>query len=188
MENWLRILKTRRSVSARFLEGEGPSSTQIEDILTIASRVPDHGKLAPWRFILIKGEARSKLGSALAGLLQSRGETSQEKLDLEFTRFIRAPLVVIVVSSAQDHVKIPLWEQYLSAGAVCMNLIWAATAHGFVCNWLTEWIAYDADARRLCGLEPHEQVAGFIYVGHSNQVPTDRERPKLQDIFKYWEK
>mgnify|MGYP006271266343 CR=1 FL=1 len=186
MENWLKSLKTRRSVSARFLEGEGPSPTQIEEILTIASRVPDHGKLAPWRFILVQGESRSALGSALAGLLQSRGETSQEKLDLERARFNRAPLVFIVVSRAQHHAKIPLWEQYLSAGAVCMNLIWAATSLGFVCNWLTEWIAYDADARRLCGLEPHEQVAGFIYVGHSNEVPADRDRPKLHDIVKNW--
>jgi nitroreductase len=187
MENWLKNLKTRRSVSARLLKGEGPSPAQIEEILTIASRVPDHGKLAPWRFILVQGVARSALGSALAGLLQSRGETSQEKLDLEYARFTRAPLVVIVVSCAQEHIKIPLWEQFLSAGAVCMNLIWAATAHGFACNWLTEWMAYDADARSICGLEPHEQVAGFIYVGHSNETPADRDRPKLHDIVKNWQ-
>ena len=186
MGSWLNILRTRRSVSARLLGGEGPSSSQIEDLLTIASRVPDHGKLAPWRFILLQGDARPRLGTAIADLVRSRGETSDEKLDLERSRFLRAPLIVIVVSCAQSHVKIPVWEQHLSAGAVCMNLIWAATAHGYACNWLTEWIAYDAETRALCGLEPHEQIAGFIYIGKSNESPADRDRPQLEDIVKNW--
>ena len=136
MTDWLAALQTRRSVSARLLTGPAPDKAQIDTMLTIASRVPDHGKLAPWRFILIAGEARVTLGQQFAAIAsRTQGITEPDRLAVEQERFTRAPLVIAVVSKAADHPKIPVWEQQLSAGAVGMNLLSAAAALGFGACW-----------------------------------------------------
>jgi nitroreductase len=188
MTQWLAALQTRRSVSARLLTGPAPDKAQIDTLLTIASRVPDHGKLAPWRFIVIEGEARATLGQAIAEIAsRTQGITDPERLAVEHDRFTRAPLVIAVVSKASEHPKIPVWEQQLSAGAVCMNLLSAASALGFGACWLTEWMAYDAAARSALGLDAAERIAGFIHIGHASETPADRPRPELDQIVTRWQ-
>lgn len=187
MNEWLQALQSRRSVSARLLTGPAPDAGQISTMLTIASRVPDHGKLAPWRFIVIQGQAREALGQVFADLARKRqGIDDPERLKVEQERFTRAPLVIAVVSKATEHPKIPVWEQQLSAGAVCMSLLSAAAALGFGACWLTEWMAYDAAAREAIGLTEAERIAGFIHIGHASEKPADRPRPELSEIVTEW--
>lgn len=176
-------LSTRRSIPAPQMTEPGPDRATIESILTLASRVPDHGKLAPWRFIVYRGAERARLGAALCELALSKTpELSDEMQEVERGRLTRAPVVIAVVSTAQPHVKIPVWEQELSAGAVCLNLFMAANAHGFAANWLSEWVAYDDGAKAILGIRPEEKVAGFLYVGSTSFPQTDRPRPNLADI------
>jgi len=183
IDDTIALLLRRRSLPPQGMKGPGPDSAQIELMLTIASRVPDHGKLAPWRFILFEGAARERAGEIAASLLrQDDPEASEARLQAERTRFARAPLVVAVVSRAAPHVKIPEWEQQLSAGAVCMSLVIAANALGFVTAWLTEWCAYDARFRAAIGLAEHERFAGFVHIGRANMASEDRPRPALADI------
>lgn len=149
----------------------------------MAVRVPDHGKLAPWRFVVFRGMGAEAAGAALAGLIEKReGALSEVRDRAERTRFTRAPLVVAVISTAAQHVKIPIWEQQMSAGAVCMNLIHAANGKGFAATWLTEWPAYDNEAKRFLGIAPEENVAGFIHIGTPGEAPSERPRPVLSDI------
>lgn len=181
-------LSSRRSRPLPALGEPGPSASDLTDILTIAARVPDHGKLAPWRFILLHGKGAEAAGTALADLVAKReGPLSELRDRAERTRFTRAPLVVAVISTAADHVKIPVFEQQLSAGAVCMNLIHAANGKGFAATWLTEWPAYDDEAKSLLGIAPHEAVAGFIYLGTPKEAPSERPRPTLSDIVTTYE-
>lgn len=170
-------LATRRSVPAAFLEPPGPDAATLATLLTIAVRVPDHGKLAPWRFIVFEGAARVAAGEAVAAVAERQGRQGDAQEDRD--RFTRAPLVVAVVSRAAPHVKIPEWEQVLCAGAVCLNLLHAAAAHGFAAQWLTEWIAYDAQAAAALGVAADERVAGFIHIGTPRVRPTDRDRPDV---------
>ncbi|MEN3794329.1 nitroreductase [Fulvimarina sp. MAC3] len=188
MPDLLDYLSARRSRPIPALSEPGPSASELTDILTIAARVPDHGKLAPWRFILLHGDGAAAAGSALAELVIEREGPLGEARDLvERTRFSRAPLVVAVISTAAEHVKIPVWEQQMSAGAVCMNLIHAANAKGFAATWLTEWPAYDDEAKRLLGITPEENVAGFIYIGTPGEAPSDRPRPTLSELVTTYE-
>ncbi|WP_018698079.1 nitroreductase family protein [Amorphus coralli] len=188
MTDLLEHLRTRRSVPAAGMTGPGPDAETLRDMLTIAARVPDHGKLAPWRFIVFEGESRTAFGAALAKLVKRRNpDIDEERLEAERRRFDRAPLVVGVVSCASAHPKIPEWEQILSAGAVCMNLIHAAYGHGFAAQWISEWYAFDPEALELLGLETSEQVAGFVHIGTAEGVPSDRPRPTLEAITSHWE-
>ena len=151
-------------------------------MLTIAARVPDHGKLAPWRFIVFEGAARERAGRIALGLrVEDKPDLDDVARTEELRRFARAPLVVAVVSRAAPHVKIPEWEQVLSAGAACMNLIVSARALGFSATWLTEWPAYDARFRAAIGLAEHEKIAGFIHIGKAAAID-DRPRPPLDEI------
>ncbi len=176
-------LAVRRSVPAFQMSEPGPTTTEIERILTLAVRVPDHGKIAPWRFIVYRGEERVRIGEALLALaLEKNPDLSEEMVTVERTRFTRAPVVIGVVSKAGPHVKIPEWEQLMSAGAVCLNLLMAANAVGFVSNWLTEWFAYDERAYPLLGIQPGEKVAGFIHIGSTTFPITERPRPALSDV------
>ncbi|MFD2238476.1 nitroreductase family protein [Aureimonas populi] len=176
-------LATRRSIPIPALAAPAPEGDELARILSLAVRVPDHGKLAPWRFILIRGEPAAALGRAVAGLAERReGPLSEARRAFEENRFIRAPLVVAVVSTAGPHVKIPEWEQVLSAGAVTMNLIHAVHAHGYAANWITEWVSYDEDAKALLGVSPEEKIAGFIYIGTPSEPPSERPRPALADV------
>jgi nitroreductase len=175
-------LAVRRSIPAFQMSEPGPDKAEIEDILRIASRVPDHGKLAPWRFIVYRGEERKRIGEELLKLaLEAKPDLSAEMIDVERARFTRAPVVVAVVSKAGPHVKIPEWEQLMSAGAVCLNLLMSANAHGWVSNWLTEWFAYDERAYPLLGVQSGEKVAGFIHIGSSTFPSTERPRPELSE-------
>lgn len=181
-ESLSRLLR-RRSVPPRWLAEPGPGEEEIETILTAASRVPDHGKLAPWRFILIQGEARHRLGEILAAAFQAdQPDADAEKVSVERERFTKAPLVIAVVSRVRPHVKIPDWEQVLSAGAVCMNLLHAATALGYGASWLTGWAAFDRRVLDALGLGPDERIAGYIHIGTATETPADRERPNLADL------
>lgn len=180
MEALRDYLATRRSVAAKLMEEPGPDSRAIRSILTLAARVPDHGKLVPWRFIVFRGNAREAAGEVLAEVAEATGRDCD--LEEERTRFLRAPVVVAVVSRAAPHPKIPEWEQVLSAGAVCLNLIHAAAAHGFRANWLTEWFAYDRTALAALGVAEDENVAGFLHIGTSDLAPADRDRPDIDAL------
>ncbi|MDJ0513663.1 MAG: nitroreductase [Methyloceanibacter sp.] len=180
-------LLTRRSVSANALVEPGPDSAQLEQILTAATRVPDHKKLVPWRFILFQGEAREVFGNALADACRAEeSEPSAVRLEMEARRFMRAPLVIAVVSRVTVPSPVPEWEQILSAGAACQNLVVAASALGFGVNWITEWCAYSAGVRQALGLADNERVAGFVYIGTPAAQPDERPRPALDEVVSAW--
>jgi nitroreductase len=183
MPDALELLKTRRSVKPIEMTGPGPDAGQIETLLTVAARVPDHGKLAPWRFIVFEGAAREAAGAVIAGrFAETHPEATAEQIAFERNRLARAPLVIAVVSRAAPHVKIPEWEQQLSAGAAAMALLMAAHATGFAASWITEWYAYDRAVLDALGLGAHERIAGFVHIGRPRKPPEDRDRPKLSDI------
>ncbi|TCU16793.1 nitroreductase [Rhizobium azibense] len=175
-------LAVRRSIPAFQMCEPGPEKAEIGEILRLASRVPDHGKLAPWRFIVYRGEERVHIGKELLKLaLEAKPDLSEEMTEVERTRFTRAPVVVAVVSKAGPHSKIPEWEQIMSAGAVCLNIIFSANAHGWVANWLTEWFAYDERAYPLLGVHPGERIAGFVHIGSTNFPAVERPRPEISE-------
>lgn len=183
MTDALELLKTRRSVKPIELTGPGPAAAERDILLTIASRVPDHGKLTPWRFILFEGDQRRAFGDAIARIFQAdHPEATAEQIEFERNRLARAPLVIAVVSRATPHQKIPEWEQLMSAGAATMNLVTAAHALGFAATWLTEWYAYDRRTLEVLGLTPSEKIAGFVHIGTPARPPEDRPRPPLADI------
>jgi nitroreductase len=183
MFNALDLLKTRRSVKPIDLAGPPPSPAELETLLTIAARVPDHGKLVPWRFVVFQGDARLTAGETIAAHFKSdHPEATADQVEFERRRLARAPLVVAVVSRAAPHVKIPEWEQVLSAGAAAMNLVHAAHALGFAASWITEWYAYDRRVLDALGLAPHERIAGFVHIGRPVHPPEDRPRPPLAEI------
>jgi nitroreductase len=183
MPDALELLKTRRSVKPMELTGPAPTPTEIDTLLMIASRVPDHGKLTPWRFILFEGNGRAAAGEAIASAFRAdRPDATAEQTDFERKRLARAPLVIAVVSRAGPHVKIPEWEQQLSAGASAMSLVFAAHAMGYAASWITEWYAYDRRVLDALGIAANERVAGFVHIGRPAKPPEDRARPKLETI------
>ena len=183
MPDALELLKTRRSVKPMELSGPAPSDSEIETLLGIASRVPDHGKLVPWRFIVFAGEARLAAGDAILEVFRAdHPEATSDQLEFERKRLARAPLVVAVVSRAAPHVKIPEWEQQLSAGAAAMNLVNAVYALGYAASWITEWYAYDRRVLDRLGLAENERIAGFVHIGRATKPPEDRDRPGLAAI------
>ena len=181
----LDLLLSRRSGSAKAMAEPGPSREQLAAILKAGARAPDHGKLFPWRFIVFEGDGRKRFGRMLGEILEAEGERERQ-IDEETKRFLRAPLVVGVISAARELIKIPLWEQELSAGAVCQNLLIAAHASGFVANWITEWYAYHPKVKERLGLKPGERIAGFIYIGTSAVELEERPRPEMDKIVSYY--
>jgi nitroreductase len=180
----VRLLETRRSASAKAMTGPGPDKDQLDRLLAIACRVPDHGKLCPWRFIVFEGDARERAGDILVERYrQLHPAHGEETLAQQRAMFSRAPCVIAVVSNAvADHPKIPEWEQVLSAGAVCQNLLVAATAMGLGAQWITGWFGYDKEVLKAFGLQSHERVAGYIYLGTPVEAQPDRPRPVLSSI------
>jgi nitroreductase len=179
----IELLSTRSSFKAAELKAPGPSAAEIDRLLTIACRVPDHGKLAPWRFIVFEDDARVAAGDAIAGAFRAKyPDAKSENIEFERNRLAHAPLVIAVVSRASPHVKIPEWEQVLSAGAAAMNLVLAAHALGYGANWITGWYAYDRSVLDALGLAPHERIAGFIHIGRPSGPAQDRPRPPLSEI------
>jgi nitroreductase len=183
MSNTIEFLKTRRSVKPREMSGPGPSPAELETILTIGSRVPDHGKLAPWRFIVFEGEARQRAGEVIAGVFARKNPgAAGADIELERRRLTDAPLVIGVVSFTRPHPKVPAFEQELSAGASAMNIVTAATALGYGAAWLTGWFAFDRDVLDGLGLKADEKLAGFIHIGKPTRPNEDRPRPQLSEI------
>jgi len=177
------LLKIRRSVKPREMTGPGPSPADLETILTIGARVPDHGKLAPWRFIVFEGDARVRAGEVIANVFASKNPTAPAaEIEVEKRRLTDAPLVIGVVSFTRPHPKVPPWEQELSAGASAMNIVTAATALGYGACWLTGWFAFDRDVLDGFGLKAEEKLAGFIHIGTVSKPSEDRPRPALSDI------
>ena len=175
----LALLAQRRSTKSMLLGKPGPSDAQLDAMLRLAARVPDHGKLGPWRFVILAGDARARLGVQLANVIAHDPGVDAGRIELERNRYMHAPVCVMVVSSVGDTAKIPEWEQRLSAGAACFALLVSAHAMGFAGTWLTEWPVYDPRARSVLGLKDGEHVAGFIHVGTPTQYVTERARPDL---------
>ena len=188
MKNPLDLLTTRRSVKIADLKEPGPSAHELAILLSIASRVPDHGKLTPWRFIVFEGAARHTAGEAIVQVFRADHpeEKDEGRIAIERGRLARAPLVIAVVSRAAPHGKIPEWEQVLSSGAAAMNLVIAAHALGYAANWTTEWYAYDRRVLQQFGLAEHERLTGFVHIGTAGQQPEDRPRPPLTEIVTYY--
>ncbi|HEY9236173.1 MAG TPA: nitroreductase [Phenylobacterium sp.] len=178
----LRFLATRRSASAVTLGGPGPSADEIRTLIALATRVPDHGKLAPWRFIVLEGEGKAAFAAKLEALAQSRGDT---KAAAKLVKLKTPPMGVAVVSATRNH-EIPQWEQLLSSGAVCTTLLYAAQAMGYGANWITDWYAYDGEAKAILGLSPEENVAGFVLMGTPREPPLERERPNPAALTTVW--
>ena len=183
MSDIIDFLRTRRSVKPRDMSGPAPSAEEIDTILTIGARVPDHGKVVPWRFIVFEGDGRTRAGDVIARVYARKNPSApQEEIEIEKRQLMEAPLVIGVVSSIKPHPKAPSWEQVLSAGASAMNIVTAATALGYGANWLTGWFAYDRDILDGLGLRPDERFAGFIHIGTPTKPNKDRPRPLLSDI------
>ena len=177
----LDLLLARRSGSAKAMKEPGPNKKQLAQILEAGARVPDHGKLFPWRFIIFEGKGRARAGDILAEVMEAEGERAKQ-VEEERGRFMRAPVVVCVVSAAREQHKIPVWEQELSAGAVCQNMLIAATASGFVAQWVTEWYAYHPVVKARLGLKAGERIAGFVYIGTAKEELEERPRPDMDTI------
>lgn len=183
----LSVLALRRSTKVTELAEPGPDADTLRAILDLAARVPDHGKLAPWRFIILEGAGAQAYGAALADLLRIRTpDTAADILDAERLRFRRAPVCVAVVSSSRPSAKVPDWEQFLSAGAVCHNLMLAARGFGFGACWLTGWAACDRAALDRLGLAADETLAGFIHLGTPTTPPLERPRPNIDTLVTRW--
>jgi len=188
MPDALELLKTRRSVKPMELQGPGPSASELDTLLRIATRVPDHGKLAPWRFIVFNGEARRKAGEKIAAVFRAGNPSATpEQIDFERNRLARAPLVIAVISRAGPHAKIPEWEQQLSSGASAMSLVFAAHAMGYAASWITEWYAYDPRVLDALGLAPNEKITGFVHIGRPVKAPEDRARPDLAAVVSHYQ-
>lgn len=178
----LDFLALRRSASAVTLAEPAPSPDELDGLLRLAARVPDHGKLAPWRFVLLRGEDKAAFAARLEALANSRGDA---RAAAKLAKLKTPPLGVAVISSPRGG-EIPQWEQILSAGAVCVNLLYAAQALGYGANWITDWYAYDPEAQAILGLAGGEQVAGFIFIGTPREPPQERERPQVSPLVSAW--
>jgi nitroreductase len=183
MPDAIELLKTRRSVKPREMSGPGPSPAELETILTIGARVPDHGKLAPWRFIVFEGEGRMRAGEIIASVFASKHpQATEAELAVESKRLADAPLVIGIVSITKPHPKVPAFEQDLSAGASAMNIVTAATALGYGAAWLTGWFSTDRDVLDGFGLKPNEKLIGLIHIGTPTKPNEERPRPVVSQI------
>lgn len=178
----LRFLALRRSTSAVTLTEPGPDADQVVDLLHLAARVPDHGKLAPWRFVVMAGEDKAVFAARLDAVALAQDDA---KRMAKLAKLKIPPLAVVVISSTKAS-EIPEWEQVLSAGAVCTNLVAATLAMGFGANWITDWYSYDAEATAVLGLAEGERIAGFVMIGTPREPPLERERPDLDPLVTRW--
>lgn len=178
----LDFLAARRSSSAVTLTAPAPSDSEIDALISLATRVPDHGKLSPWRFIVLEGENKAAFAARLQDLALSRGDA---KAVAKLAKLKVPPACVAVISRTKPS-DIHEWEQILSAGAVCTTLLYAAQALGYGANWITDWYAYDGQAKAILGLEPQENVAGFILLGTIKDAPLERERPNPKALTSVW--
>jgi nitroreductase len=180
-------LLIRRSVGIAFLQEPGPDAAELADLLTIGTRVPDHGKLTPWRLIVIAGDARAAIGERLAAIQRRRNPgLDEQSLDNERRQFLPAPLTIGVLSSPKPSEKIPQFEQLLSAANVAFNLEHGAFALGYAATWVTRWFAYDDEAAAMIGAQPGERFVGFVHIGSPKAVIEDRPRPPLESVVTQW--
>ncbi|MBL8554978.1 MAG: nitroreductase [Phenylobacterium sp.] len=175
----LRFLALRRSTPALSLAEPAPSDAELDELLRLAARVPDHGKLAPWRFIVLDAAAKAAAVARLEAVAQAKGDQS---LVAKLGKLRVPPLAVIVVSAPSAAASIPEWEQVLSAGAACTNLLYGALAMGYGANWITDWYSYDAEAAAILGLASGERVAGVMLIGTPKEPPLERDRPALAPL------
>ena len=181
------FLTTRRSTVARMMGDPGPNDDELRQIMEAGMRVPDHGRLTPWRFIVIRGDARDTIGDVIAtSFKRNNPDAIQEQIEIEQERLTRAPIVIAVVSRVHREHKIPVWEQILSSGAACQTMLIAAQSTGYAAQWLTEWYAYDSDVKKAIGAEADDEIAGFVYLGNPLGELTDRARPKYDHIVSEW--
>ncbi|MFT7560680.1 MAG: nitroreductase [Flavobacteriales bacterium] len=182
-------LLTRRSVLANNIVAPGPSDEQVQLILEAAHRVPDHKKIGPWRFIVLKessSHTRKRLGEEFRQrFLALNPEANEQQCEFEAQRLQRAPLIIAVVANVDTEAKAPVWEQELAVGAVCQNLLNAVCALGFVGQWLTEWYSYDDHIAKVFGLTSSERFAGFFYIGSCDEAPKERVRPGLGERIQF---
>ena len=180
-------LKTRRSVGIGFLKDPGPTAEELNEILLIGTRVPDHGKFEPWRLVVIAGDARAAVGEKLAAIRKARApEIDEASLEIERRQFLPAPVTVGVILSPKPNPKAPEMEQLLSAGNVCFNLSHAAFALGFAASWTNRWYGFDTEAQQLLGARGGERFVGFVHIGTPTTVIEDRDRPDLSKVVTYW--
>jgi len=183
----LDYLKTRRSVGIGFLKDPGPTPDELREIITIGMRVPDHGKFAPWRVVIIEGDARVKAGEKLAEIVRSRRpDIDAAGLDIERRQFLPAPVTIGVVFSPKPNPKAPELEQLLSAGIVCFNLCNAAFAFGYAASWVTRWFGFDTEAQEMLGARGGERFVGFVHIGTPTTVIEDRDRPDVDKLVTRW--
>ena len=180
------LLATRRSGKARDMVAPGPDAGQLARILATAARVPDHGKLAPWRFVTVAANRRDAMGAALEAIYVAE-KPEAGRLEREAARgfAVQAPCLVIVLSRPERTSHIPVWEQELSAGAATTMLCTAAHAQGFVANWLTGWACYSPGVAALVG-EPGERIAGFVFIGTVSKPLEERPRPDMASVVREW--
>lgn len=180
------LLLARRSVVAAKQSAPGPTPEELTTILRCATRVPDHKKLAPWRIQVVQGEARAHIGAAIANAFQHENpDANPEKIAFERARLLRSPLVLIVSTKIENEARAPRWEQILSGGAVCQNILIAATALGYASQWLSEWYSYDDAVKAALNIAPSDEILGVMYIGSASEEPTDRPRPALDDVVEY---
>lgn len=181
-------LTTRRSTKPKEMGTRAPSEAELETILTIATRVPDHGKLAPWKIIVLQGEGRAKLGEIAAQRFNALypNDATEKHLQVERQRFTRAPLVLAVLSTPKESIKTPRWEQEMSAGAVCTNILHACHALGWGAAWLSEWVGFDPVICEALGGSADDKIAGFVYIGEKLNEPEERDRPVLAEVVTYY--
>jgi nitroreductase len=179
----LAFLARRRSASAMTLHAPAPTPGELEDLLRLAARVPDHGKLGPWRFIILEGQAKATYAAKLDHIAKSRPDAV--KCAAKLAKMKTPPMAVAVVSHVTPG-EIPEWEQVMSAGAVCNTLLMAVMAMGYGANWITDWYAYDEQARAALGLSASERMAGFVFMGTPAEVPLERVRPDLPPRISRW--
>ena len=188
MKNVIKFLQSRRSITAKNMICNEVNEDDLDDILSCGIRVPDHGALNPWELIVIKGDAKLRLGNDILAkeYLLNNPEASVDDINFERSRLCRASVVIAVLFKPVSHPKIPFWEMQLSSGAVCSNLLIAAQSLGYAAQWLTEWYAYNNSMIKELGGNPDtDKIAGFIYIGDKDKTPIERRRPSKEKVIRF---
>lgn len=188
MNEIINFLKTRRSTTAKTMIAGHINESDLNDILACGIRVPDHGALNPWFLMVIKNKARYRIGKEILApeYILNNPEATEEEIEFEKSRFLRASAVIAVLFKPVSHPKIPSWEMELSTGAVCSNILVAAQSLGYAAQWLTEWYSYNDKMIKVVGGKPEtDKLAGFIYIGDKEKEPVERRRPKIENVINY---
>ena len=188
MNNFSDFLLVRRSVTAKKMQPIEVKNEHLQKIISAGIRVPDHGALAPWKVIVFKDMEREKFGKKFLGqrFRELNPHATEDEVLFEENRFLRAGVVICVISSPVEHKKIPVWEMQLSSAAVCQNMLIGAQSLGYAAQWLTEWYTYDEVILKELGVSQKDKISGFIYIGKKNEEPKERIRPEKEKIVSYW--